>query len=55
MIGISLADIQRCPEVVCAACGESKAEAVLGALRGGLLNTLVLDEQCAKRILETAG
>lgn len=55
MIGISLADIQRCPEVVCAACGESKAEAVLGALRGGLLNTLVLDERCAERILETAG
>ena len=55
MIGISLADIQRCPEVVCAACGESKAEAVLGALRGGLINTLVLDERCAERILETAG
>ena len=51
MIGITLRDIRRCREVVCAACGESKAEAVLGALRGGFLNTLVVDERCAGRIL----
>ena len=51
MIGSTLEDIRRCPEVVCAACGESKAEAVLGALRGGFLNTLVVDERCAGRIL----
>ncbi len=51
MIGITLRDIRRCSEVVCAACGEGKAEAVLGALRGGFLNTLVVDERCAGRIL----
>ena len=52
MIGISLDDIRNCREVVCTAFGESKAEAVLGAMRGELLNTLITDEKCAHRILE---
>lgn len=52
MIGISLEDIRNCREVVCVAYGESKAEAILGAMRGGFLNTLVIDEKCAERILE---
>lgn len=51
MIGISLDDIRNCPEVVCVAYGESKAEAILGAMRGSLLNTLVIDEKCAEKIL----
>ena len=52
MIGISLDDIRSCREVVCVAYGESKAEAILGAMRGGLLNTLVIDEKCSERIVE---
>ncbi len=55
MIGIRLADIQKCKEVVCAVCGESKAEAILGALRGGFLNTLIVDEKCAGKVLSIAG
>ena len=51
MIGSTREESRRCPEVVGAAGGESKAEAVLGALRGGFLNTLVVDERCAGRIL----
>ncbi len=51
-IGIRLEDIKNCREVVCVAYGESKAEAILGAMRGGLLNTLVIDEKCAQKILE---
>lgn len=50
MIGISLDDIRKCREVICVACGEGKAEAILGALRGKFLNTLVIDERCAERI-----
>ena len=52
MIGISLEDIRNCREVVCVAYGESKAEAIIGAMRGELLNTLVIDEKCAEKILE---
>lgn len=52
MIGIHLTDIRQCRDVVCAVCGESKAEAVLGALRGGLINTLIIDENCAGRVLD---
>lgn len=49
-IGITLDDIKKCPEVICVACGESKADAILGALRGGFLNTLITDEKCASQI-----
>lgn len=52
MIGVSLEDIRYCREVVCTAYGESKAEAVLGAVRAGLLNTLIIDEKCAEKIVE---
>lgn len=52
MIGVSLEDIRNCREVVCVAYGESKAEAIVGAMRGDLLNTLVIDEKCAQKILE---
>ena len=52
MIGIRLDDIQNCKEVVCVAYGERKAEALLGAMQGHFLNTLIVDEKCAARILE---
>lgn len=48
MIGIDLADIQRCKEVVCVAYGEGKAEAVMGAVRGGWVDNLIIDESCAQ-------
>lgn len=52
MIGVSLGDVKKCREVVCVASGESKAEAILGALNGRFLDTLITDERCAYRILE---
>lgn len=52
MIGVSISDIKACKEVVCVAYGEQKAEAVLGAMRAGILNTLVVDEKCAKKVCE---
>lgn len=52
MIGVSLHDIRTCREVVCVVYGEGKAEAILGAMRAGLLNTLIIDEKCAKKVLE---
>ncbi|MDC7286373.1 sugar-binding transcriptional regulator [Blautia schinkii] len=52
MIGVSLEDMKKCKEVACAAYGESKAEAVLGALRGGFVNTLIIDEGCAEKVIQ---
>lgn len=51
MISVGLDDIRACREVVCIAYGESKAEAILGAMRAGLLNTLIVDERCSEKIM----
>lgn len=51
MIGVNLADLKKCPEVICVARGENKSEAILGALRGGFIDTLIIDEECAKKII----
>lgn len=52
MIGVSLNNVRACQEVICVAYGEGKAEAILGAMRAGLLNTLIIDEKCAKKVLD---
>lgn len=51
MIGVEIDDIRSCADLICVAYGEAKAEALLGALRANLVNTLILDEKCAKKIL----
>lgn len=50
MIGVGLADLKKCRQTICVASGESKAEAVLGALRGNYIRTLIMDDKCAERI-----
>ena len=51
-IGIELADLKNIPKVVGVAGGAGKAEAILGALRGGFLDVLVTNEIAAPRLLE---
>jgi lsr operon transcriptional repressor len=51
-IGIELSDLAGIPKVVGVAGGMDKAEAILGALRGGYLNVLVTNELVALRLLE---
>jgi lsr operon transcriptional repressor len=51
-IGIDLADLKNIPKVVGVAGGVHKAEAILGALRGGYLDVLVTNEIAAMRLLE---
>ncbi len=51
-IGIELSDLARIPKVVGVAGGLHKAEAILGALRGGFLDVLVTNELTALRLLE---
>ena len=38
--------------IVCVAYGEAKAAAVAGALRGGFINTLIIDSACGEKFLE---
>jgi len=54
-IGIELSDLAQIPKVVGVAGGLHKAEAILGALRGGFLDVLVTNELAALRLLELEG
>ncbi len=52
MIGVELEDMIRCRDMICVAYGAVKADAVLGALRGKFVNTLIIDESCAEKLME---
>ena len=54
-IGIELSELASIPKVVGVAGGLHKAEAILGALRGGFLDVLVTNELVALRLLELQG
>ncbi|MBR0379051.1 MAG: sugar-binding transcriptional regulator [Mogibacterium sp.] len=49
-----LEDIRKIPSKIGIAGGKRKAEAVIGAIRGGYLNILITDNECAKRLIELA-
>ena len=52
MIGIDYEDLRKCKNVVCVAYGEAKAKAIAGALKGGFIDTLIIDSACAQKIIE---
>jgi len=53
VVGISLKDLKSAKGVVVGiAGGEVKARAILGALRGGLIDVLVTDDKAAEKVLE---
>jgi DNA-binding transcriptional regulator LsrR (DeoR family) len=54
VIGLTLPQISRVPVRVVAAGGLEKTEAILAAVRGGLVSVLITDEHVAKALLETA-
>jgi len=51
VVGISQNELKSIPDVVGIACGTGKAEAILGALRGRLVNSLITDEETALKII----
>jgi deoxyribonucleoside regulator len=51
IVGIELEALHDIEQVVGMAGGEAKAEAILGALRGGHVNVLVTDDAAARKIL----
>lgn len=52
LIAIEWDEMARIPRVVAIAAGPEKNAAVLGALRTGLINTLITDEQTARSVLD---
>lgn len=52
MIGVDTTDLKNCKETICIALGEKKSEAVLGAIRGSYIKTLVIDDKCAEGIFK---
>jgi deoxyribonucleoside regulator len=55
IMGIELEELQRIPCVIGLAGGSSKTEALLGAISGGYINTLVTDEPAAEGLLKAVG
>lgn len=54
-IGIDLEDIKMIPLVIALAAGVEKVEAILGGLRGNIINTLITDEATALTLLNMEG
>jgi DNA-binding transcriptional regulator LsrR (DeoR family) len=52
MITIDLDDLKRIPVVAGIAGGRHKVQSILGALRTGYLNTLITDEDTARRVVK---
>lgn len=55
VVSIELDDLRRAEEVIAVVAGSDRSEAIRGAIRGGLLKALVIDEAGARALLETAG
>ena len=52
-IGLNLAQIRKIKHKICIATGQEKVAAILGALRGKLVNVFVTDENTAASLLKT--
>jgi len=52
VVGISLDQVRALPEVIAIAGGMDKVSAILGAIRGGYIKTLVTDTVTARAVLE---
>jgi deoxyribonucleoside regulator len=55
IIAIPIADLRRVPRVVAIAAGAPKAEAILGALRTGIIHVLITDRSTGEAVLKLAG
>jgi len=54
-ITIDTERLRKIPHLIGIAGGRQKARSILGALRTGVINVLITDETCARKILELAG
>jgi DNA-binding transcriptional regulator LsrR (DeoR family) len=51
ILSVSLDDLRAIPTVVGIAAGREKALGILGALRGGIIDVLICDDQAARAVL----
>ena len=49
--GMTLADLRKVPRRIAVVAGEDKVKAVVGAVRGGYINTLITDASCARALV----
>jgi len=54
-MSIELADLRNIPNVVAVAVGSEKGDAILGALKGGIVNTFITDKATADYVLSLDG
>jgi DNA-binding transcriptional regulator LsrR (DeoR family) len=52
VIGVSFEALKKIPRVVGIAGGPEKYRAVLGALQGGVINTLITEKETAQKLLQ---
>lgn len=52
---MQLEKIRQIPDKIGIASGEKKATSVIGAIRGGFINILITDAECAKRLVRESG
>jgi len=52
VVGIEIKRLRNIPHTVGVACGIEKCEAIIGAIQGSYINTLITDEACAKKMIE---
>lgn len=55
IISLEWEDIKRLPHIIAMAAGPRKVDAILGALRGRLIHSLITDTDTARQVLEKAG
>jgi DNA-binding transcriptional regulator LsrR (DeoR family) len=53
VIGVAPETLRNIPNVIALACGEKKTEAVLGAIKTGCVNVLIIDRSIALKISDT--
>lgn len=54
LVGLTLGEIRDSRDVICVAASEQKAEALYGALRGGIVDTLMITWPLAVKLMEIA-
>lgn len=50
VVGVSLNRLKTVPYSIGVACGIEKADSIIGALKGKLVNVLIIDEECAQEV-----
>ena len=55
VVSIELECLRRIPRVIAVVCGKDRAEAIYGAVKGGWINALLIDETGAERLLQLEG